>query len=107
MDTTKFQKRSEKGVASRNASTDRPLVAVILDAARPYDRLIIGGVAQYAREHGPWSMYVEEESLQKLPDLRHGHGQGIIANFNDPDSGIPSISTDNAVIGRLGAEQPV
>jgi LacI family transcriptional regulator len=107
----------------------RPLVAVILDAARPYDRLIIGGIAQYAREHAPWSLYVEEDPLQKLPDLARWHGQGIIANFDDrrvaeairgllipvvgvgggygwydPDSGIPYIYTDNEAIGRLGAE---
>jgi len=106
-----------------------PLVAVILDAARPYDRLIIGGIAQYARERGHWSLYVEEDPLQKLPDLARWHGQGIIANFDDrrvarairglsipivgvgggygwhdPASGIPYIYTDNAAIGRLGAE---
>ena len=106
-----------------------PLVAVILDAARPYDRLIIGGVAQYVREHTRWSLYVEEDPLQKLPDLTHWRGQGIIANFDDrqvaqaiqglsipivgvgggygwyePDSGIPYIFTDNERIGQLGAE---
>jgi LacI family transcriptional regulator len=110
-------------------SPGRPLVAVILDAASPYDRLIIGGVAQYAREHGPWSLYVEEDPLQKLPDLRRWHGHGIIANFDDravaraiegllipmvgvgggfgwhaPGSGIPYIYTDNERIARLGAE---
>lgn len=106
-----------------------PLVAVILDAARPYDRLIIGGVAQYARERGRWSLYVEEDPLQKLPDLKRWHGQGIIANFDDrrvaeairglaipvvgvgggygwhdPRSKIPYVYTDNHAIGRLGAE---
>lgn len=106
-----------------------PLVAVILDAARPYDRLIIGGVAQYVKEHTRWSLYVEEDPLQKLPDLGRWHGQGIIANFDDrrvadairglsmpivgvgggygwhePASQIPYIYTDNAAIGRLGAE---
>ena len=111
------------------ASMTQRLVAVILDAARPYDRLIIGGVAHYAREHGGWSLYVEEDPLQKLPDLKRWHGQGIIANFDDrqvaaamrgltipvvgvgggygwyePTSGIPYIYTDNAAIGRLGAE---
>ena len=111
------------------ASTTQRLVAVILDAARPYDRLIIGGVAHYAREHGGWSLYVEEDPLQKLPNLRHWHGHGIIANFDDrrvalairglaipivavgggygwyePESGIPYIYTDNVAIGRLGAE---
>ncbi|MEX0670578.1 MAG: DNA-binding transcriptional regulator [Pirellulales bacterium] len=106
-----------------------PLVAVILDAARPYDRLIISGVSQYVREHAVWRLYVEEDPLQKLPDLKHWHGHGIIANFDDrhvakairgldipivgvgggygwyePASGIPYIYTDNATIGRLGAE---
>jgi LacI family transcriptional regulator len=110
-------------------SAAAPLVAVILDAARPYDRLIIGGVAQFVREHTRWSLYVEEDPLQKLPDLAHWRGQGIIANFDDrqvaqsirglsipivgvgggfgwyePESGIPYIFTDNARIGQLGAE---
>ena len=108
---------------------DAPLIAVILDAARPYDRLIIGGVARYMREQAPnWSLYVEEDPLQKLPDLKRWHGQGIIANFDDkrvataisglsipivgvgggygwfdPASSIPYVFTDNAAIGRLGA----
>jgi len=115
--------------APKATSPVRPLVAVILDAARPYDRLIIGGVAQYAREHEPWSLYVEEDPLEKLPDLRRWHGQGIIANFDDrhvarairglavpivgvgggsgwydPGSGVPYIYTDNERIARLGAE---
>lgn len=115
---------------------DVPLVAVILDAARAYDRLIIGGIAQFVEDrtlsgHGTaaWSLYVEEDPLQKLPDLTAWQGQGIIANFDDrrvatalakigvpivgvgggsgwynPVSGIPYIYTDNAAIGRLGAE---
>ncbi len=116
-------------LADSGRSSARPLVAVILDAARPYDRLIIGGVAQYVREHEAWSLYVEEDPLQKLPDLAHWHGQGLIANFDDrqvaqairglsipivgvgggygwyePESGIPYIFTDNQRIGQLGAE---
>lgn len=114
---------------------DPPLVAVILDAARAYDRLIIGGIAQFVHEQHdrpgrrPWSLYVEEDPLQKLPNLARWPGQGIIANFDDrrvaqalrgldlpivgvgggsgwydPASGIPYIYTDNAAIGRMGAE---
>jgi len=67
-----------------------PLVAVILDAARAYDRLVIGGIAQFVREQrdgrrpGPaWSLYVEEDPLLKLPCLSRWHGQGIIASFDD------------------------
>jgi LacI family transcriptional regulator len=111
------------------AAAESPLVAVILDAARPYDRLIIGGIAAYSREHGRWSLYVEEDPLEKLPDLKRWHGQGVIANFDDrrvaeairglaipvvgvgggygwhdAASRIPYVYTDNAAIGRLGAE---
>jgi len=108
---------------------DAPLIAVILDAARPYDRLIIGGIARYVREHASeWSLYVEEDPLQKLPDLKRWHGQGIIASFDDkrvataigglsvpivgvgggygwfdPASSLPYVFTDNAAIGRVGA----
>ncbi len=105
-----------------------PLIAVILDAARPYDRLIIGGIARYVRERALWSLYVEEDPLQKLPDLKRWHGDGIIANFDDkrvakaiaglaipivgvgggygwfdPSSTMPYVFTDNDAIGRLGA----
>ena len=109
--------------------SDVPLIAVILDAARPYDRLIIGGIARYVREHdSSWSLYVEEDPLQKLPDLKRWHGHGIIANFDDRrvataisglsipivgvgggsgwfdlGSSIPYVFTDNQAIGRLGA----
>jgi LacI family transcriptional regulator len=115
---------------------DAPLVAVILDATRAYDRLIIGGIAQFVRERtgtgraaAAWSLYVEEDPLQKLPDLATWHGHGIIANFDDrrvatalaktelpivgvgggfgwydPTTGTPYIYTDNTAIGRLGAE---
>lgn len=58
-------------------------VALIVDAAKPYDRKIISGVAQYVKEQGNWSLYVEEDPLQKLPDLRSWQGNGIIANFDD------------------------
>jgi LacI family transcriptional regulator len=106
-----------------------PLVAVILDAARPYDRLLIGGIARYVRESAGWRLYVEEDPLEKLPDLSRWQGDGIIANFDDrrvaravqglslpvvgvgggygwhdATSGIPYVYTDNIAIGRLGAE---
>jgi LacI family transcriptional regulator len=58
-------------------------VALIVDAALPYDRKIISGVALYMKEVGNWSLYVEEDPLQKLPDLHAWRGQGIIASFDD------------------------
>jgi len=104
-------------------------VAVIVDAARPYDRKIIRGVAAYGKEAGNWSLYVEEDPLEKLPDLRTWRGQGIVANFDDrkvaaavrglrvpvvgvgggygwydPATRIPYFLVDNAAIARQAAE---
>jgi LacI family transcriptional regulator len=101
-------------------------VALIVDAAKPYDRKIISGVARYVKERGNWSLYVEEDPLQKLPDLRSWQGHGIIANFDDrkvaaavrglevpvvgvgggsgwydPASRIPYFASDDESIARL------
>ena len=104
-------------------------VAVIVDAANPYDRKIISGVAAYVKESGNWSLYVEVDPLQKLPVLHAWHGHGIIASFDDrkvaaavrglaipvvglgggygwydPSAGVPYFASDQARIARLAAE---
>lgn len=104
-------------------------VALILDTARPYQRKIIRGVAAYARQSGAWSLYAEEDPLDKLPDLQAWHGQGIITTFSErryaetvrgldipvvgieggycwyePECGIPHFSSDNEAVARMAAE---
>ncbi len=86
-------------------------------------------MASYVQEVGNWSLYVEEDPLQKLPDLRTWQGDGIIAGLDEqkvaaavggldipvigtgggygwyePDSGIPYFYTGNDEIARLAAE---
>jgi LacI family transcriptional regulator len=81
------------------------------------------------RETVRWSLYVEEDLLQKLPKLDQWDGDGIIADFDDhkiavavrglaipvvgfgggrgwydPACGFPYFTTDNEAIGRLAAE---
>jgi LacI family transcriptional regulator len=62
-------------------------VALIYDATRVYDLKVMTGVAAYIREGAPWSVYIEETALkdQHLPDLKSWHGDGIIANLDDPN----------------------
>jgi LacI family transcriptional regulator len=104
-------------------------VALILDTNRPYQRKIVRGVAAYARQSGRWSLYVEDEPLDKLPNLRLWHGQGIITTFierkyaeavrglsipvvgieggygwYEADSNIPYFATDDEAIARMAAE---
>lgn len=104
-------------------------VAVIVASQKAYHRKILRGIGAYALEVGNWSLYIEEEPLHKLPDLNHWQGDGIIMSFwirslakaackpklptvgiegrgpcYDPSWRIPSFGTDDAAIGRLGAQ---
>ncbi len=104
-------------------------VALILESSSPYQRKIVRGVAAYVHEKGGWSLYVEDEPLDKLPNLRTWHGQGIITGFSErryveavrglsipvvgveggygwyePDSGIPYFSTNDEAVARMAAE---
>jgi LacI family transcriptional regulator len=104
-------------------------VAVLGNVSRRYDRRVIQGVADYARQAGGWSLYVEEDPLQKLPRLERWDGDGILADFDDHKfvvavrglkipvvgfgggrgwydeaSRVPYFTTDNGAVGRLAAE---
>jgi LacI family transcriptional regulator len=104
-------------------------VAVLGNVSRRFDRRVIQGVAAYVRETGRWSLYVEEDPLQKLPKLERWDGDGIVADFDDRKIaravgglripvvgvgggqgwydrtwGFPYLTTDNHAIGRLAAE---
>jgi LacI family transcriptional regulator len=103
-------------------------VAVLCNVSRRFDRRVIQGLSAYVQQHGRWSLYVEEDPLEKLPRLDRWDGDGIIAGFEDhrtaaavqrlaipvvgfgggsgwydERSGIPYFATDNAAIGRLAA----
>lgn len=58
-------------------------VALILNVNKPYDRKVVAGIARFTRTHGSWRLYVEDEPLAKIPNLRQWQGQGIIADLDD------------------------
>lgn len=105
-------------------------VALIYDGKLPYDLKVMSGVAQYMHEGAEFIIYTEEDALknQRLPDLRSWRGDGIIADFDDPNvsdavvrsklpavgfgggfgwypsnSGIPYFFSDQKKIGELAA----
>jgi LacI family transcriptional regulator len=62
-----------------------PHVAVWIETSRAYGRGLIHGVADYVRQHGPWSIYFSPHGLQDpLPTwLRKWKGDGILARIDD------------------------
>ncbi len=66
-------------------SSKIPHVAVWIETSRGYGRGLIRGVADYLREHGPWSIYFTPHGLRdSLPAwLRKWRGDGILARIED------------------------
>ncbi len=105
----------------------RPRVALLIESSRAYGRGLLHGVARYVREHGPWSIFLQERSLGEAGPawLARWAGDGIIARVDRrelaraitrlglpsvdlrslvPDLDLPSIRTDDAAVARLAAE---
>ncbi len=90
-------------------------VALIYDARLAYDLKVMAGVAAYLREGSTWSVYIEENALkdQRLPDLRSWEGDGVIADFDDPNvakavaqSGLPAVGFGSGY-GWYAPESPI
>jgi LacI family transcriptional regulator len=104
-----------------------PHVALIIETSTAYGRALIRGATKYIRETGPWTIYIEQRSLQDSapPWLKRWDGDGIISRASTPRSaravlqtgiptvdlndqvravGPPQIHSDHAAIARLAAE---
>lgn len=104
-------------------------IALILNINRPYDRKVVAGIARFTRMHPRWQLYVEDEPLAKIPNLKRWKGHGIIADLDDQQvlgalTGIkkplvnvggaifdeswqfnaPYVTTDNEAVAQLAAE---
>jgi len=104
-------------------------VALILNINKPYDRKVVAGIARFTRLHSNWRVYLEDEPLDKIPNLKEWEGHGIIADLDDqhvldalehltiPVVNIggalfdvswtnksPWITSDNAAVARMAAE---
>jgi LacI family transcriptional regulator len=102
-------------------------VALIVETSRAFGRGVIRGVAQYSREHGPWSIYFTPHGLDDPPPgwLQGWRGDGILARIEDqrmaeavrctgapvvelrgmlPDLGFPHIGVDNLAVVRTAVD---
>jgi LacI family transcriptional regulator len=85
----------------------RPRVALIVESSIAYGRGILRGIARYLREHGTWSIFLEQRELgAELPGwIRRWDGDGILTRTADPrvlKSGLPVVGLyDEEPPGRL------
>ena len=118
---------SSRPPAPNRAGRARPKVALIVETSLASGRDILRGIAQYIREHGPWSVYHEPRGLEEdVPRwLARWRGDGIIARVQTrqiadavlatglpvvdvlglvPEAGLPLVHVDDRAIAELAAE---
>src|SRR5688572_33380013 len=110
---------------------NRQRVALLIESSRAYGRGLLLGVARYIRDHGRWSVFLQERSLGDFSPgwLQDWEGEGIIARVENrqmaraiqrlglpavdlrhllPDTGMPSVHTDDQMeIGRASCRERV
>lgn len=103
-------------------------VALLFNASKVYDREIIAGIADYLNgTRAAWDLFLEEDFVCRLNGIADWQGDGIIADFDDPEvaralagsplpvvavggsyadereypPGVPYVATDNRKLVRL------
>ncbi|MEA1950169.1 MAG: DNA-binding transcriptional regulator [Planctomycetota bacterium] len=75
-------------------------IALLIGASRQYRRDLLRGIAAYARVHGPWTFYHEEQIVVNARPawLKNWHGDGILARIESrkflsqiADMDIPAV----------------
>jgi LacI family transcriptional regulator len=102
-------------------------VALLIETSRGHGRQIIDGVARYAKEHGPWSLFLEPRHLDDPPPrwLAGWDGDGLLVRCDTPEvaaavrarglpaidlrgsvaeCGLPLVGVDNPAIIRAAVE---
>jgi LacI family transcriptional regulator len=106
-------------------------IALLFNGSKIYDRGIITGIGNYlSSTRASWDLFLEEDFLCRLRGIERWHGDGIIADFDDPligealagsklpvvavggsyedarayPDGIPYVATDNYALMKLAYE---
>ncbi|MDF3980591.1 DNA-binding transcriptional regulator [Luteibacter sp. PPL201] len=103
-------------------------IALLFNANKVYDRQVIAGIGHYLNStRVEWDLFMEEDFRSRMRDIHHFKGDGVIADFDDPEAqaalsdlhipvvavggsyhdpshypaGVPYIATDNTRLVRL------
>ena len=109
-------------------------VALLFNANKVYDREIISGIGAYLRStRAEWDLFIEDDFRARLTSLAQWHGDGIIADYDDPavsealagtklpvvavggsyedhadyPKGVPYVATDNFKLVKLAHDHLV
>jgi LacI family transcriptional regulator len=79
---------SEPPLPAGLPSEEEPVyrVALLFNASKVYDREVIGGIGSYVNQtRVAWDLFLEEDFRFRLDGIEEWAGDGIIADFDDPE----------------------
>ncbi|MBC3766896.1 XylR family transcriptional regulator [Neptunicella marina] len=79
-------------------------ITLLFNASKVYDRNVIEGIGSYLQtSKADWDLYLEEDFMARLEHLDDWGGDGIIADFDDPQIQAASLKTKVPVVGVGGS----
>jgi len=97
-------------------ASDRPAqpkvhrVALLFHASKVYDREVIAGIGSYVHQtRVAWDLFLEEDFRFRLDGIADWHGDGIIADFDDPAvcDALSSMRLPVVAVGSSYADETV
>ncbi|MEQ7921571.1 XylR family transcriptional regulator [Xanthomonas sp. WHRI 1810A] len=77
-------------------------IALLFNGSKIYDRGIIAGIGNYlSSTRASWDLFLEEDFLCRLKGIERWHGDGIIADFDDPAMG-PALAEIKVPVVAVG-----
>jgi LacI family transcriptional regulator len=81
-------------------------ITLLFNANKIYDRQVIEGIGEYIQaSQCEWDIFLEEEFTTNLDKFKLWRGDGIIADFDDPDIVKIAQSRDLPIVGVGGSYQ--
>ncbi|WP_298932758.1 DNA-binding transcriptional regulator [uncultured Ramlibacter sp.] len=83
-------------------------VALLFHASKVYDREIIAGIGSYVHHtRVAWDLFLEEDFRFRLDGIADWHGDGIIADFDDPavSAALSSMQLPVVAVGSSYADE--
>src|SRR5690349_5187365 len=77
-----------------------PRVALLIETSNAYGRGLLAGIAEYVREHGPWSVYLPEAGRADSVGgrMRGWSGDGLIVRAEDARTARVARSLDSPCV---------
>src|SRR5699024_2389003 len=82
----------------------RHRITLLFNANKAYDRQVVEGVGEYLQaSQSEWDIFIEEDFRASIETIKDWLGDGVIADFDDPDIQKMLVDVDVPIVGVGGS----